>query len=71
MPIYQNKSAIITRLDPTRCYAKAYDTRSGLSQMTCWIRQNLRMSDRVSHPKAYDTRSDMSYTMGSNGVLGG
>ena len=39
----------------------------------CWIRQNMKMhmSDRVSPPKAYDTRSDMSYTMVSNGVLGG
>ena len=50
---------------------KAYDTRSDLSHTTCWIRQNLKISDRVPPPKAYDTRSDMSYTMVSNGVLGG
>ena len=30
---------------------KAYDPRSDLSQTTCWIRQNLRMSDRLSPPK--------------------
>ena len=48
-----------------------YDTRSDLSQTTCWIRQNLRMFDRVSPSKAYDTRSDMSYTEVSNGVLEG
>ena len=30
---------------------KAYDTQSDLSQTTCWIRQNLRMSDPVSPPK--------------------
>ena len=29
------------------------------------------MSDRVSLSEAYDTRFDMSYTMVSNGVLGG
>ena len=48
---------------------KAFDTRSDLSQTTCWVRQNLRMSGRVLSPKAYDTRCDMSYTMVSNGVL--
>ena len=30
---------------------KAYDTRSDMSHTTCWIRQNLGMSDRVSPPK--------------------
>ena len=29
---------------------KAYDTRCDLSHKTCWIRQNQRMSDRVSPP---------------------
>ena len=33
-----------------------------MSHTTFWIRQNLRMSDRVSTPKAYDIRSDLSQT---------
>ena len=28
-----------------------YDTRSDMSHTPCWMRQNLRMSDRVSPPK--------------------
>ena len=31
--------------------SKAYDTRSEMSHTTFWIRQNLRISDRVSPPK--------------------
>ena len=52
--------------DQHECHAvfiEAYDTRFDMSHTTCWIRQNLRMSDRVSPPKAYDRRSDMSYTI--------
>ena len=30
---------------------KAYDTRSDMSHTTCWMRQNMRMPDRVSPPK--------------------
>ena len=38
------------------CTGKAYDTRSNMSHTTCWIRQNLRMSDRVSpHKTPHDT----------------